>query len=338
MTEKVAVLGAGSWGSVLANVLVENGHQVKLWSRNADQVQEMNQDHTNHRYLPNLTYQVGLEATTDMTAAVKDASLVLIVIPTKGLREVTHHLAQVLSASGASPVIAHATKGLEQGSYKRPSEMIQEEIAATNRQGIVVLSGPSHAEDVSIHDMTAVTAASSDEQAAKFVQGLFMNHYFRVYTNDDVIGAEFGAALKNVIAIGSGALTGLGYHDNARAALITRGLAEIRRLGVSFGANPMTFIGLSGVGDLVVTATSKNSRNWRAGYQLGQGKPLDRVVAEMGMVIEGLSTVKVAHELAQKRQVKMPITEAIYEVVYNGQDIQKVLAALMTREGTSEVE
>lgn len=338
MTEKVAVLGAGSWGSVLANVLVENGHQVKLWSRNVDQVNELNQEHTNRRYLPNLTYQTALEATTDMDAAVAGASLVLIVIPTKGLREVTHRLAEILQTSGAKPVIAHSTKGLEQGTYKRPSEMISEEIVPENRQGVVVLSGPSHAEDVSIHDMTAVTAASTDEQAAQFVQKLFMNRYFRVYTNDDVIGAEFGAALKNVIAIGSGALIGLGYHDNARAALITRGLAEIRRLGVSFGANPMTFIGLSGVGDLVVTATSKNSRNWRAGYQLGQGKPLDQVVSEMGMVIEGLSTVKVAHELAQKRQVKMPITEAIYNVVYNGQDIQAVLADLMSREGTSEVE
>lgn len=338
MNKKVAVLGAGSWGSVLANVLVENGHQVKLWSRDADQVAELNQKHTNQKYMPDFTYQPHLQATNDMAEAVEGASLVLIVIPTKGLRSVAHQLAAILAKIGAKPVVAHATKGLEQNSYKRPSEIIAEEIPTANRQAIVVLSGPSHAESVAIHDMTAVTAASEDLSSAELVQKLFSNHYFRVYTNNDVIGAEFGAALKNIISIGAGALQGLGYHDNARAALITRGLAEIRRLGVAFGANPMTFIGLSGVGDLVVTATSKNSRNWRAGYQLGQGKPLQDVIDQMGMVIEGVYTTKAAYELAQKRHVRMPITEAIYRVLYQGEDVKTAIRTLMNREVTSEVE
>ena len=295
MAEQIAVLGAGSWGSVLANMLVENGHQVKLWSRNKEQVDQLNKDHVNPRYMHDFTYSKDLVATNDMTEAVRGASVILIVIPTKGIRQVAHQLDEVLAKLDQRPLIVHATKGLEQNTYKRPSEMLAEEIDPMHRQGIVVLSGPSHAEDVAIKDMTAVTAACTSLNSAARIQKLFSNKYFRVYTNDDVIGAEFGAALKNIIAIGAGALQGLGYHDNARAALITRGLAEIRRLGVAFGANPMTFIGLSGVGDLVVTATSKNSRNWRAGYQLGQGRQLDDVIEHMGMVIEGVYTTKAAH-------------------------------------------
>ncbi|MGN1279507.1 MAG: NAD(P)H-dependent glycerol-3-phosphate dehydrogenase [Limosilactobacillus sp.] len=338
MTEKVAVLGAGSWGSVLANLLVDNGHDVELWSRDQDQVDQLNNDHVNPAYMKDFTYSSKLHATTDMKAAVKGADVILIVIPTKGIRQVAGKLNEVLADLNQTSLIVHATKGLEQNTYKRPSEMIKEEIEPKYRRDVVVLSGPSHAESVAIKDMTAVTAACANLADAEKVQQLFSNDYFRVYTNDDVIGAEFGAALKNIIAIGAGALQGLGYHDNARAALITRGLAEIRRLGVAFGANPMTFIGLSGVGDLVVTATSKNSRNWRAGYQLGQGQKLDDVINNMGMVIEGVYTTKAAYELSKKRQVKMPITDALYRVLYEGEDIKTAISQLMSRDLTSEME
>ena len=338
MTEKVAVLGAGSWGSVLANLLVDNGHEVGLWSRDQDQVDRLNKDHVNPAYMKDFTYSSKLHATTNMKAAVKGADVILIVIPTKGIRQVAHKLNGVLADLEQRSLIVHATKGLEQNTYKRPSEMIKEEIDPKYRRDIVVLSGPSHAESVAIKDMTAVTAACANLADAEKVQKLFSNSYFRVYTNDDVIGAEFGAALKNIIAIGAGALQGLGYHDNARAALITRGLAEIRRLGVAFGANPMTFIGLSGVGDLVVTATSKNSRNWRAGYQLGQGQKLDDVINNMGMVIEGVYTTKAAYELSKKRQVRMPITDALYRVLYEGEDIKTAISQLMSRDLTSEME
>ena len=338
MTEKVAVLGAGSWGSVLANLLVDNGHAVELWSRDQDQVDRLNKYHVNPAYMKDFTYSSKLHATTDMKAAVKGADVILIVIPTKGIRQVAHKLNAVLADLDQRSLIVHATKGLEQNTYKRPSEMIKEEIDPKYRRDIVVLSGPSHAESVAIKDMTAVTAACANLADAEKVQKLFSNSYFRVYTNDDVIGAEFGAALKNIIAIGAGALQGLGYHDNARAALITRGLAEIRRLGVAFGANPMTFIGLSGVGDLVVTATSKNSRNWRAGYQLGQGQKLDDVINNMGMVIEGVYTTKAAYELSKKRQVRMPITDALYRVLYEGEDIKTAISQLMSRDLTSEME
>lgn len=338
MSEKIAVLGAGSWGSILANLLVGNNQNVMLWSRDPEQVVTMNQWHINPQYMKDFKYSPNLKATDDMEEAVKDAEYVLLVIPTKGLREVAGKLEKVLVKLDQKPLLIHATKGLEQDTYKRPSEMLEEEIDPQHRQGIVVLSGPSHAEDVAVQDMTAVTAASTDLEAAERVQKLFSNNFFRVYTNDDVVGAEFGAALKNIIAIGAGALQGLGYKDNARAALITRGLAEIRRLGVSFGANPFTFIGLSGVGDLVVTATSKNSRNWRAGYQLGQGRKLEDVISNMGMVIEGVYTTKAAYELSQKRQVKMPITEALYHVLYEDEDIETAITNLMSREATSELE
>lgn len=338
MSNKIAVLGAGSWGSVLANLLVGNNEEVMLWSRDSEQVVTMNRWHINPQYMKDFKYSPDLKATDDMEEAVRDAEYILMVIPTKGLREVAGNLNKILVKLDQKPLLIHATKGLEQETYKRPSQMLAEEIDEDHRQDIVVLSGPSHAEDVAIQDMTAVTAACANLTAAERVQKLFSNNFFRVYTNDDVIGAEFGGALKNIIAIGAGALQGLGYKDNARAALITRGLAEIRRLGVAFGANPFTFIGLSGVGDLVVTATSKNSRNWRAGYQLGQGRQLEDVISSMGMVIEGIYTAKAAYELAQKRNVKMPITEALYRVLYEGEDIETAITNLMSRKATSEME
>lgn len=336
MTEKIAVLGAGSWGSVLAKVLVENGHEVALWSNSQAQVDELNQQHTNAKYLPDLIYPEALKATTDLKAAVKDAGTVLFVVPTKVIRLVAQQLIEVLEELGTKPLIVHASKGLELGSHKRISEVIAEEIPTKYRSGMVVLSGPSHAEEVARQDITLITAASEDLANAKKVQALFMNDYLRIYTNSDVVGVETGAAFKNVIAIGAGALHGLGYGDDAKAALMTRGLAEISRLGVSFGADPLTFIGLSGVGDLIVTCTSVHSRNWRAGNQLGQGKSLEDVIANMGMVIEGINTCKAAYELAQQKGIEMPITQAIYNVLYKQADIKAEIANLMQREGKTE--
>lgn len=338
MVEKIAVLGAGSWGTALANVLAENGHDIRLWSHNSEQVAEINTQHTNKRYLKDAQLNEHLVAYADMATAVEDVQIILSVVPTKAVREVAGKLAQVLKTNNQKVIIAHATKGLEQKTYKRVSEMLAEEIPAENVTSIVVLSGPSHAEDVIKHDLTLVTVASKSLPIAERVQKAFSNANFRVYTNDDVIGTEMGGALKNIIAIGAGALVSLGYGDNAKAALMTRGLAEISRLGLAFGANPLTFIGLSGVGDLIVTGTSKNSRNWRAGYQLGLGKSLAEVEKDMGMVIEGVATTKAATELAAQRHVEMPITEAIYQVLYEGKDIDQAIKDLMRREATSEVD
>lgn len=338
MVEKIAVLGAGSWGTALANVLAENGHDVRLWSHKPAQVAEINTNHTNQKYLHDAKLNDNVVAFADMQAAVADVSIVLSVVPTKAVREVATKLANILQTNKQKVLLAHATKGLEQKTYKRVSEMLAEEIPAENISGIVVLSGPSHAEDVIKHDLTLVTVAGNNLPLAEKVQRVFSNANFRVYTNDDVIGTEMGGALKNIIAIGAGALVSLGYGDNAKAALMTRGLAEISRLGLAFGANPLTFIGLSGVGDLIVTGTSKNSRNWRAGYELGLGKSLTQVETEMGMVIEGVATTKAATELAAQRHVSMPITEAIYQVLYENKDINQAIKELMRREATTEVD
>ncbi|HIW72110.1 MAG TPA: NAD(P)H-dependent glycerol-3-phosphate dehydrogenase [Candidatus Levilactobacillus faecigallinarum] len=336
MSEKIAVLGAGSWGSILASVLDENGHDVRLWSYNPKQVEELNTQHTNSRYIKNFTFSPSLVAYADLASAIDGVDAILFVVPTKAVRSVAHQVGELLVQNHAKPELIHASKGIEQKTYKRISQVLEEEIPAANRKAVTVLSGPSHAEDVARHDLTLITAASASPEAAKYTQKLFMTPYFRVYTNSDVIGVEIGAALKNIIALGAGALHGLGYGDNAKAALMTRGLAEISRLGTSFGADPMTFIGLSGVGDVIVTATSSNSRNWRAGDELGKGEALDDVVSHMGMVIEGVATTKAAYELSQQRGVSMPITEAIYQVLYEGKDIKTAISDLMQREGRAE--
>ncbi len=338
MSKEIAVLGAGSWGSVLASVLDENGSHVRLWSYNKEQVADFNTTHTNTRYIKDYTFSTSITAYNDLAEAITGVDYILFVVPTQVTRSVAHQVGEILQEKKQTVNIIHASKGIEEKTYLRLSQVLAEEIPSQNRKSISVLSGPSQAEDVIKHDITLVTVASDDSEAAKEIQGLFMNHYFRVYTSDDVIGVEIGAALKNIIALGAGALYGLGYKDNAKAALMTRGLAEISRLGTSFGANPLTFIGLSGVGDIIVTATSTNSRNWRAGNELGRGESLDQVIKNMGMVIEGITTTRAAYELSKQRGVEMPITSAIYHVLYDGADIKETINQLMTREGRSEIE
>lgn len=334
MKQKIAILGAGSWGTALAMVLKDNGHDVCLWGNNASQIEEINTNHTNHQYLPEVILNEEIDATTDLAKALLGANAVLFVLPTKVIRLVAKQVAPLLEGN---PVIIHASKGLEQESYLRISEILKQELSEEKYEDIVVLSGPSHAEEVAKKDLTTITAACTELSSAKIVQQLFSNSYFRVYTNTDVIGVELGAALKNVIAVGAGALHGLGYGDNAKAALMTRGLAEISRLGIAFGADPLTFIGLSGVGDLIVTCTSIHSRNWRAGDQLGQGKSLDDILANMGMVVEGVETCKAAYQLAQEKGIEMPITNAVYNILYNGKNIKTEVLQLMERERKSEV-
>lgn len=337
MAEKVAVLGAGSWGSILASVLDENGSEVRIWSYNPEQVKELNEQHTNKRYVKNFTYSESIVAYSDIEQTIKDADDILFVVPTQVTRSVARQVAEIMKRTGQRATILHASKGIEEKTYDRLSQVLAEEIAPENRDAIAVLSGPSQAEDVARHDITLVTVASENQHAAEKLQALFMNNYFRVYTNNDIIGVEIGAALKNIIALGAGALHGLGYGDNAKAALMTRGLAEISRLGTSFGANPLTFIGLSGVGDIIVTATSTNSRNWRAGNELGHGKSLEEVVDNMGMVIEGVATTRAAYELSQERGIEMPITTAIYKVLYEKLEIRDAIRWAMTRDGKAEI-
>lgn len=338
--KNIAVLGAGSWGTALAMVLAENGHQVHLWTHNLDQAINMQASRINEKYLPNLILPENITVTNDFPLALKETDLISLVVPTKAIRDVSQQVVAILTAEGKTtlPVIMHASKGLEQGTHMRISQILEEVFAPLGQARVVALSGPSHAEEVANHDITAITAAGTDSEASSFVQEVFMNDYFRVYTNPDIIGVELGGSLKNIIALGAGALVGAGYGDNAKAALITRGLAEITRLGVALGADPLTFMGLSAVGDLIVTATSVHSRNWRAGQQVGQGQSVEEVESQMGMVVEGFATAISAYELAQEKGIDMPITQAIYRVIQDGLSIQEVVAGLMTRERKGELQ
>ncbi|MGD6815743.1 NAD(P)H-dependent glycerol-3-phosphate dehydrogenase [Metabacillus sp. 113a] len=333
--EKIAVLGAGSWGTALALVLADNGHDVRLWSHRGELAEEINTTRKNSKYLPGISLPEGINGYSNLLEALNDADIIVAAVPAKAIREVLAEAKKVISR----PVtVVHVCKGIEPDSLKRISEIISEELPPEVLKSLVVLSGPSHAEEVSLRHPTTVTSSSDDLKAAEYVQELFMNQHFRVYTNPDVIGVEIGGALKNVIALAAGITDGLGYGDNAKAALITRGLAEIARLGSVMGGNPLTFSGLTGIGDLIVTCTSVHSRNWRAGNMLGKGHALEEVLDSMGMVVEGVRTTKAAHQLAQKFQVKMPIAEALYGVLFNDQSPKEAVDSLMGRGRTHEME
>ena len=290
--EKVTVLGAGSWGTALSMVLAENGHDTLLWTNRAEQAREINEQHTNSQYINNIKLPENLKATTDLSVAANHGDTLVVAVPTKAIREVCSNLNDVLQKE---KLFVHVSKGIEPDTLLRISEFMKETLKPELLSNLVVLSGPSHAEEVVLQHPTTVSAACENLQAAEKVQDLFMNHYFRVYTNDDVLSVELGGALKNVIALAAGIIDGLQYGDNAKAALITRGLAEISRLGEKMGGNPLTFSGLTGMGDLIVTCTSVHSRNWRAGNMLGKGMKLQEVLDQMGMVVEGVRTTKAAY-------------------------------------------
>ncbi|WML59922.1 NAD(P)H-dependent glycerol-3-phosphate dehydrogenase [Neobacillus sp. PS2-9] len=331
----IAVVGAGSWGTALAMVLADNSHEVRLWSHNEVQVKEINDCHTNNKYLPEIVLPDLIVGYASLHEALDGVDTVILAVPTKAIREVLGKIRGVIS----SPItIAHVSKGIEPDTLLRISEMIKEEMPKELLQDVVVLSGPSHAEEVSLRHPTTVTVSSENMAAAEKIQDLFINHNFRVYTNSDVIGVEIGGALKNIIALAAGITDGLGYGDNAKAALMTRGLAEIARLGTKMGANPLTFSGLTGIGDLIVTCTSVHSRNWRAGNLLGKGKTLDEVLDNMGMVVEGVRTTKAAYQLAKEYNVNMPITAALYDVLFNGKNAKDAVDVLMARGKTHEME
>ena len=333
--ERVCVLGAGSWGCALAMVLAENGHDTLVWTHRAEQADEINEHHTNAKYLPEIALPANLRATSDIATAVAHSETIVVAVPTKAIREVCEKMTAILDKK---VLFVHVSKGIEPDSLKRISEILAESLPAECVEEIVVLSGPSHAEEVVQHHPTTITAACANLAAAEKVQDLFMNQYFRVYTNEDIIGVEIGGALKNVIALGAGITDGLNYGDNAKAALITRGLAEITRLGVKMGGNPFTFSGLTGMGDLIVTCTSVHSRNWRAGNLLGKGMKQQEVLEQMGMVVEGVRTTKAAYQLAEKYDVAMPISTALYGVLFNDVEPKEAVDALMMRVKKREID
>ena len=335
---KIAVLGAGSWGTVLGSMLADKGYEIVLYGNNAKVNNEVNQHHTNEHYMKNWQVNETVTATGDLKQALKAAEIVLFVLPTQAIRSVAQNVSKVLKQINAKPLLVTATKGIEPGSKKLISEILTEEIYPDDEDKIVAISGPSHAESVAQKDLTAISCASTSRKNAQKVQQLFSNDYFRLYTNNDLIGVEVAGAVKNVIAIAAGILVGKHYGDDAKAALMTRGLAEITRLGVNyFGADPMTFSGLSGIGDLIVTCTSVNSRNWRCGKQLGEGKSLDYILQNMGQVVEGATTVKAVHELCQEKQIDMPISEAIYRVLYQNSNVDDEITRMMGRSPKQEI-
>lgn len=328
---KIAVIGSGGWGTAVSVLLAGKGNDVWLWSWIQEETDRLNRDRENKEFLPGVKLPDGVTCSHDMAACTQNADLIVTAAPSPATRTTAKQLSQFVS-SGQK--IVNISKGLEEGSLLRLSEVYAQEIPQAN---IAVMSGPSHAEEVARKLPTTNVSASKDPALAEFVQDVFMNETFRVYTSADVIGVELGGSLKNVIALCAGISDGLGYGDNTKAALMTRGLAEISRLGVAMGADARTFMGLSGVGDLIVTCTSMHSRNRRAGILLGQGKSLKETLEEVHMVVEGVNTAAAAYELSRKYNVEMPIVEEANNILYNGADAREAVMRLMTRGKKGEI-
>ena len=330
MKKNITLLGGGSWGTALSKLLSENGHKVTVWLRDDNQCRELTYTRVNKKYLPKVKIPENILFTSNINEAVKDAEILLLVTPTQMIRGV---LKQIKDEYKENKIIINASKGIEIGTMNLVSDIVNEE---TKNSEFAVLSGPSHAEEVGLSMPTAITIACNNKDVAEEIQDIFMSSYFRVYTNEDVIGAELGGALKNIIALGAGISDGVGYGDNAKAALMNRGIVEIARLGIAMGADVHTFYGLSGIGDLIVTCTSKHSRNWNAGYLIGQGLTKDEAIKKIGMVVEGIPTTYAAYELSKKLKVDMPIVNAMYDVLENSADVKETVNKLMLRDKKEE--
>ena len=328
---KVTVLGSGGWGTALALLLLENGNDVTLWSYTEEESKILREKRENP-LLPGVKLPGEMNFSTDMSC-VKGCGAIVMATPSFAVRSTAAKLKE-LADEGA--IIISVSKGIEKDSSLRLSQVIEQEV--DGKCPVVVLSGPSHAEEVGRHIPTGVVVAADDMAVAQTVQDLFMNKRFRVYTTDDKVGTEICAALKNVIALCAGCCDGMGYGDNTKAMLMTRGLAEMARLGVALGGRKESFTGLAGVGDLIVTCCSMHSRNRRCGILIGQGKPVDEAVKEIGAVVEGYYAAANARTLAQKAGVEMPIAQAAYEVLYEGRDVHTVIVDLMSRAKRSELE
>jgi glycerol-3-phosphate dehydrogenase (NAD(P)+) len=327
--EKIAIIGAGSWGSALARILGDNGHDVVLYDRNPETVNEINTLHTNIDKLPIGKLPDSVTATTEIRKAVEFGDIVVLAVPTKVIRDVIKEVNTVIDRP---KLIVNASKGIEPDTYKRVSEIVYEVIDPSKILGFVALTGPSHGEEVIRQMLTVVAAASTSLECAERIQKIFSNHtYFRVYTVGDLIGAELGGSLKNIYAMASGMLYGLGYGDNARAALITRGLSEMSRLAKALGAKDETLFGLTGLGDLVVTTTSFHSRNFQAGIKIAQGENLHDTLASMSMVVEGARTCLSAYQAAKELNIYTPIIDAVYEVIYHEKPVKGAIDELMLK-------
>jgi glycerol-3-phosphate dehydrogenase (NAD(P)+) len=330
--KKVAVIGAGSWGTALTLALAENCPQVVLWSRRDELCRAMRDTRENPDYLPGVLVPSHVDITSDLEAAVHDKDALVLVVPSHTVRSIAQQIAPFVK-KGA--IIISCAKGVEEDTHQRMSEVVKQELPHCEA---AVLSGPNHAEEVGRRIPSATVVSAQKRAVAEATQDLFMTPFLRVYTNPDIVGVELGGALKNVIALGSGISDGLGFGDNTKAALMTRGLSEVARLGMKMGADALTFAGLSGIGDLMVTCTSKHSRNRSLGMEIGRGRKLDDILASMRMVAEGVRTTRAAWQLSQRYHVEMPITHQVYNVLFEGKDPRQAVGDLMQRGRTHEME
>lgn len=330
--KKASVIGAGSWGTALSMLLAENADEVALWGRDPKAISELNHKRVNRQYLPREEIPENVAATTDF-ADLSDAEIVVAVTPSSAMREVTAKAAEEMSISEDVPIVS-ASKGVEASTGLRMTEILQ---ANFPKNPVAVLSGPNHAEEVARHMATASVIGCPDATVAQRLQEIFTLPFFRTYTSDDVLGIEFGGAVKNVFAMAGGIADGLGLGDNAKAALVTRGLAELVRLGTALGGRPETFQGLSGVGDLIVTCYSTHSRNNRVGQMIGKGHSLEEINDSVHMVVEGIPNTKNLYDLAKAKGVRTPIIDEIYGILYESKSPEEVLSELLNRDPRPEI-
>ena len=333
---KIGVIGAGTWGIALARMLTNSGHDVTVWSALPEEIDELERTRT-HKNLPGMTIPAKTKFTKELKAAA-DADIILMAVPSVFVRQTTAKIAPFIKDG---QIIVDVAKGIEKDTHFTMTEVIKDELLrqkSASRVKLVALSGPTHAEEVALDLPTTIVSASEDEDAALTVQDVFMNTCMRVYTHSDVLGVELSGAFKNIIALATGISSGLGFGDNTRAALITRGIAVIKRLGLKMGCNDQTFAGLAGIGDLIVTATSEHSRNNRCGKLIGKGVSPDAAVREVGMVVEGINALPAAVSLAKKYDVEMPITATAYDIVFNGINPKDAVLRLMTRDKRAEAD
>ncbi len=330
--KNVAVLGGGSFGTVIANIIANSGHKTLLWMRDAEQVASLNKLHENVNYLPGYKMHKDVVATDNLEAAVKDVDLIFVAVPSSSFREVVRQMTPLIHDS---VTLVSLTKGIEPKTFALMSQILAEE---TNNKHIAVLSGPNLAKEIAVNSPTGAVVASKDPDVVTAVQDVLRSESFRVYSNSDMLGVELGGSLKNIYAIIAGLAESVGMGHNTNAMLVTRSLTEMARFGVELGADPMTFLGLSGVGDLIVTCSSPLSRNFRVGKALGEGKDIDAVISEMDQVAEGVNTLKQVKDKADELGVKMPLVSGLYEIVYNNQTVDHIISSLMLEEQGLDVE
>lgn len=326
----ISVLGAGTWGTALAILLAGNKHNVTLWSKHPKKIEQLNQNRTDIKNLPGAVLPETVALTADLDTALQNAEMIVMAVASVYVRETANCIAPKVSEG---VIIVNVAKGIEEATLKTLTEVIEDEIPQAE---VGVLSGPSHAEEVSRKIPTTIVAGAKNKKVADTIQDVFMTDYFRVYTSPDVIGIELGGSLKNVIALAAGVLDGLGMGDNTKAALMTRGIAEISRLGMAMGGKYETFAGLSGMGDLMVTCTSHHSRNRNAGFLIGQGKTAKEAMEEVNQVVEGVLSAKAAYKLGQKFHVELPIVEQVNKVLFDEKPVKEAIYELLIRQKTEE--